>query len=48
VALTQCGSSAIAVIREAVGEVEFACAQQLGPARFAELRRLLVELNQPT
>src|SRR5215217_2935008 len=40
VALTRRGSSAIAVIREAVGEVETAWAQQLGPERFAQLRSL--------
>ena len=48
VALTPRGTSAIDVIREAVGEVERAWAQQLGPKRFAELRKLLVELDQPT
>jgi len=34
------------VIREAVGEVETAWAQQLGPKRFSQLRGLLLELNQ--
>jgi len=48
VALTARGTSAIAVIRDAVAEVETAWAQQLGEARFAELRALLVELNQRT
>jgi DNA-binding MarR family transcriptional regulator len=48
VALTPRGTSAISVIREAVGEVETAWAQQLGPKRFAQLRSLLLELNQPT
>src|SRR5215203_841934 len=47
VALTARGSSAIGVIREAVAEVETAWAQQLGPERFAQLRSLLVELNEP-
>ena len=47
VALTTRGASAIEVIREAVGEVETAWAEQLGPKRFAELRNLLLELNQP-
>ena len=47
VALTSRGSSAITVIREAVGEVETAWAEQLGPERFDELRNLLLELNQP-
>jgi DNA-binding MarR family transcriptional regulator len=48
VALTPRGTSAISVIREAVGEVEAAWAQQLGPERFAQLRNLLIDLNQPT
>src|SRR2546427_2263940 len=48
VALTPRGTSAIRVIREAVGEVENAWAQQLGPKRFSQLRGLLLELNQPT
>ncbi len=46
VALTPRGTSAIAVIRDAVGEVESAWAQQLGSKRFAQLRNLLLELNQ--
>ena len=46
VALTRRGTSAIGVIREAVGEVETAWAQQLGSERFAQLRGLLLELNQ--
>ena len=45
IALTPRGVSAIDVIRDAVGEVEVAWAQQLGPERFAELRGLLLELN---
>src|SRR5215510_11095143 len=40
VALTPRGTSAIEVIREAVGEVEAAWAKQLGQKRFAELRSL--------
>lgn len=48
VALTRRGTSAVHVIREAVGEVETAWAQQLGSKRFAQLRNLLLELNQPT
>ena len=47
VALTPRGISAIGVIREAVGEVETVWAQQLGPKRFAQLRSLLLDLNQP-
>ena len=46
VALTPRGASAIGVIREAVGELETAWAEQLGPKRFAVLRELLLELNQ--
>src|SRR5215211_8156099 len=46
VALTRRGTSAIGVIRDAVGEVESAWAQQFGPKRFAQLRSLLLELNQ--
>ena len=48
IALTQRGTSAIAVIREAVAETETAWAQQLGPKRFAQLRTLLLDLNQQT
>jgi DNA-binding MarR family transcriptional regulator len=48
IALTQRGASAIDVIREAVGEMETAWAQQLGQRRFAQLRGLLLELNQLT
>jgi len=48
VALTPRGTSAIGVIRDAVGEMETAWAQQLGPERFAQLRNLLLELNEPT
>lgn len=46
VALTRRGTSAIGVIRDAVGELEAAWARQLGPERFAQLRSLLLELNQ--
>jgi DNA-binding MarR family transcriptional regulator len=48
IALTARGTSAIGVIREAVGEMEARWSQQLGPRRFAQLRNLLVDLNQPT
>jgi DNA-binding MarR family transcriptional regulator len=48
IGLTPRGSSAIAVIREAVGEMETAWAQQLGPERFALLRELLLELDLRT
>jgi DNA-binding MarR family transcriptional regulator len=46
VALTPRGTSAIGVIREAVGEMESAWAQRLGPKRFAQLRNFLLELNE--
>ena len=45
IVLTERGRSAIPVIREAVGDVEAAWAKQLGEKRFAELRGLLIELN---
>jgi DNA-binding MarR family transcriptional regulator len=45
-ALTPRGIAAIGVIRDAVGELETAWAQRLGPQRFAQLRHLLLELNQ--
>ncbi len=45
IALTPRGIAAVCVIREAVGEVETAWAEQLGAARFDELRNLLLELN---
>ena len=43
VALTRRGTSAVGVIREAVGEVETAWEQQLGSKRFSQLRDLLAE-----
>jgi DNA-binding MarR family transcriptional regulator len=46
IVLTRRGTSAIGVIREAVGEVETTWAQQLGQKRFAQLRNLLLDLNQ--
>jgi DNA-binding MarR family transcriptional regulator len=48
IALTPRGIASVGVIREAVGEVETAWAQQLGAERFDELRNLLVELNTLT
>ena len=45
IALTDRGTAAVGVIRDAVGEVEAAWAEQLGADRFAQLRALLVELN---
>jgi DNA-binding MarR family transcriptional regulator len=46
VALTRRGESVVRVIREAVGDMEAAWAEQLGPSRFAELRGLLLELGE--
>jgi DNA-binding MarR family transcriptional regulator len=46
IVLTERGVAAIGVIREAVAEVEAAWSEQLGPGRFAQLRELLLELNQ--
>src|SRR5512133_1952687 len=46
VALTRRGISVVRVIREAVADVETVWAGQLGPERFAQLRGLLLELNQ--
>ena len=47
IALTPRGTSAVRVIREAVTEMEAAWTKQLGPRRFAQLRDLLLDLNQP-
>jgi DNA-binding MarR family transcriptional regulator len=46
VVLTRRGKAAIRVIRAGVAEMETAWAQQLGPKRFAQLRDLLLDLNQ--
>lgn len=46
IALTERGMSAVAVIRAAVGDIESAWADRLGAERFAQLRGLLVELNE--
>jgi DNA-binding MarR family transcriptional regulator len=46
VVLTRRGVSAIHVIREAVQEMESTWAEAMGRKRFAQLRRLLVDLNQ--
>jgi DNA-binding MarR family transcriptional regulator len=48
IALTSRGTRAITTIREAVGEMEAGWAQQLGPNRFARLRKLLEDLNRPS
>ena len=46
IALTARGQAAVAVIRDAVGEVEAAWADRLGAERFTQLRTILVELNE--
>jgi len=46
IALTHRGELVVRVIREAVAELETTWSRQLGPKRFAELRTLLLELNQ--
>src|SRR6266516_1599059 len=48
IALTARGNSAIRVIREAVAEIESSWAHQLGTKRFAQLRQLLLDVNQLT
>ncbi len=48
IAVTKRGRAAIRVIREAVEEVEAAWAEQLDPERFAELKALLLDVNQLT
>ena len=48
VTLTPRGTSAIHVIRQAVAEIETTWAKQLGPKQFAQLRNLLLDLNQPS
>jgi DNA-binding MarR family transcriptional regulator len=47
IVLTQRGVAAVGVIRAAVAEMETAWEQRLGPKRFALLRNLLLELQQP-
>ena len=47
VVVTPRGVSAIGVIRDAVGEVETAWTEGLGAQRFAQLRELLLDLNEP-
>jgi DNA-binding MarR family transcriptional regulator len=47
VALTPRGVSMGVAMREAVGEMEAAWARQLGASRFAQLRELLADLNEP-
>jgi DNA-binding MarR family transcriptional regulator len=45
--VTARGVAVIAVIRDAVAEVEAAWSERLGPERFAALRDALAELNAP-
>lgn len=47
IVLTKRGVAAVGVIRDAVAEVETVWEQQLGSKRFAILRNLLLELQQP-
>jgi DNA-binding MarR family transcriptional regulator len=44
--LTSRGTKAVAVIRDAVAEMERGWSQRLGPERFEQLRLLLADLNQ--
>ena len=46
IALTQRGIAAVGVIRDAVAEMEAAWTERLGTKRFAQLRNLLLELQQ--
>jgi DNA-binding MarR family transcriptional regulator len=48
IAVTARGRSAIRVIREAVAEIEGSWARQLGAKRFAQLRELLLDVNELT
>jgi DNA-binding MarR family transcriptional regulator len=47
IVLTERGVAAVGVIREAVAEMETAWEQRLGPKRFAQLRAMLLELQEP-
>jgi DNA-binding MarR family transcriptional regulator len=46
IAVTERGHAVAAVIRDAVGEMEEEWSARLGAERFAELRALLLELNE--
>jgi DNA-binding MarR family transcriptional regulator len=48
IVVTERGTAAITVIRTAVADVEADWTNQLGPARFAQLRALLLGLNHQT
>ena len=47
IVVTERGVAAVGVIRQAIAEMEAAWAERLGPRRFAQLRTLLLELQQP-
>ena len=47
IVLTERGLATVGVIREAVADMEADWAERLGPKRFAQLRNLLLELQQP-
>jgi DNA-binding MarR family transcriptional regulator len=47
IVLTGRGKAAIRVIRDAVAEIETTWTEQLGPKQFAQLRELLLALNNP-
>ena len=47
IALSPRGTMVVRVMRDAVDEIETTWAKQLGAERFAELRNLLLELNEP-
>ena len=47
IVLTERGIRAVGVIRDAVAEMEAAWEQRLGAERFAQLRTLLLELQDP-
>jgi DNA-binding MarR family transcriptional regulator len=48
ISLTPRGAKAVAIIRQAVTEMEDQWAERLGPERFDQLRSLLQELNEPS
>jgi DNA-binding MarR family transcriptional regulator len=48
IAMTDRGAQAMHTIRAAVGDIEQLWEKQLGRDRFAQLKTLLLELNQPT
>jgi DNA-binding MarR family transcriptional regulator len=48
ISLTPRGAKAVAIIRQAVTEMEDQWAERLGPERFEQLRSLLQELNEPS